>query len=52
MNLIISLTGLGCQSMDIAFKKRQIEVGFFLNLLGLLVGGSKRWILKYKNRKE
>ena len=35
---IISLTGLGCQSVDIAFKKRQIKVGFFLNLLGLLVG--------------
>ena len=35
---IISLTGLGCQSVDIAFKKRQIKVGFFLDLLGLLVG--------------
>ena len=35
---IISLTGLGCQSVDIAFKKRQIKVGFFLNLLGRLVG--------------
>ena len=35
---IISLTGLGCQSVDIAFKKQQIKVGFFLNLLGLLVG--------------
>ena len=35
---IISLTSLDCQSVDIAFKKRQIKVGFFLNLLGLLVG--------------
>ena len=26
------------QSVDIAFKKRQIKVGFFLNLLRLLVG--------------
>ena len=34
---IISLTGLVCQSVDVAFKKRQIKVGFFLNLLGLLV---------------
>ena len=34
---IISLAGLGCQSVDIAFKKRQIKVGFFLNLSGLLV---------------
>ena len=34
---IISLTGLGCQSVDIAFKKQQIKIGFFLNLLGLLV---------------
>ena len=35
---IITLTGLVCQFVDIAFKKRQIKVGFFLNLLGLLVG--------------
>ena len=35
---IISLTGIGYQSVGIAFKKRQIKVGFFLNLLGLLVG--------------
>ena len=35
---IINLTGLGGQSVDIAFKKRQIKVEIFLNLLGLLVG--------------
>ena len=35
---VICLPGLGCQSVDIAFKKRQIKVEFFLNLLGLLVG--------------
>ena len=35
---IISLIGLGSQFVDTGFKKRQIKVGFFLNLLRLLVG--------------
>ena len=43
---IISLTSLDCQSVDIAFKKRQIKGGFFLNLLGLLVGAQYSTLLE------
>ena len=35
---MVSLIGLGFQSLGIAFKKRHIKVGFFLSLKGLLVG--------------
>ena len=37
---VVSLIGLGCQSVDIAFKKQQIKVRFFRSKIFLALCGN------------